>query len=102
MTIFSFLQHYNEFLSPLLYLNTVERFPMALGMRMFQGAYGPDWPLIMAASALFIFPTIFVFLVAQRYFIQGIHLDWIGWAVNRQTLHYTQTLGKFHYAYTRC
>lgn len=74
VTIFSFLQHYNEFLSPLLYLNTVERFPMALGMRMFQGAYGPDWPLIMAASALFIFPTIFVFLVAQRYFIQGIHL----------------------------
>jgi multiple sugar transport system permease protein len=74
VTIFSFLQHYNEFLGPLLYLNTVERFPMALGMRMFQGAYGPDWPLVMAASAVFIFPTIFVFLVAQRHFIRGIHL----------------------------
>jgi ABC-type glycerol-3-phosphate transport system permease component len=74
VTIFSFLQHYNEFLGPLLFLNTVERFPLALGMRMFQGAYGPDWPLVMAASATFIFPTIFVFLIAQRHFIRGIHL----------------------------
>ena len=74
VAIFSFLQHYNEFLGPLLYLNNVEKFPLALGIRMYQGAYGPDWPLIMAASSVFIFPTIFVFLVAQRHFIQGIHL----------------------------
>lgn len=74
VTIFSFLQHYNEFLGPLLYLNTVEKFPMALGLRMFQGRYGTNWPILMAATAVFIIPTIFVFLAAQRHFIRGIHL----------------------------
>lgn len=74
VTIFSFLQHYNEFVGPLLYLNTVENFPMALGLRMFQGRYGTNWPVLMAASAVFIAPTIFVFLIAQRHFIRGIHL----------------------------
>ncbi len=74
VSIFSFLQHYNEFLSPLLYLNTVEHFPMALGMRMFQGTYTNNWPLMMAASAVFILPTIILFLIAQRHFIQGIQL----------------------------
>lgn len=74
VSIFSFLQHYNEFLSPLLYLNTVELFPMALGMRMFLGTYTNDWPLMMAASATFIIPTVILFLIAQRHFIQGIQL----------------------------
>lgn len=74
VTIFSFLQHYNEFLGPLLYINTVEKFPMALGLRMFQGRYGTNWPILMAATAVFIVPTIFVFLAAQRHFIRGIHL----------------------------
>lgn len=74
VSIFSFLQHYNEFLSPLLYLNAVEKFPMALGMRMFQGTYTNDWPLMMAASAAFILPTVILFLIAQRHFIQGIQL----------------------------
>ena len=74
VSIFSFLQHYNEFLSPLLYLNAVEKFPMALGMRMFQGTYTNDWPLMMAASAAFILPTVILFMIAQRHFIQGIQL----------------------------
>ena len=74
VSIFSFLQHYNEFLSPLLYLNTVELFPMALGMRMFLGTYTNDWPLMMAATATFIIPTVILFMIAQRHFIQGIQL----------------------------
>jgi multiple sugar transport system permease protein len=57
-----------------LYLNTVEQFPLALGLRMFQGRYSTNWPILMAASAVFIAPTIIVFLVAQRHFIRGIHL----------------------------
>ena len=74
VSIFSFLQHYTEFLTPLLYLNAVEKLPMALGMRMFQGTYTNDWPLMMAASAVFILPTVILFLIAQRHFIQGIQL----------------------------
>ncbi len=74
IAVTTFLQHYNEFIGPLLYLNTVEHFPLALGLRMFQGTYRADWPTLMAASAIFIGPTIIVFLVAQRHFIRGIHL----------------------------
>ncbi len=72
--IFSFLQHYNEFLAPLLYINTTERFTLALGLQMYQGRFGDRWPTVMAASTIVILPTIVVFFVAQRYFIKGIHL----------------------------
>lgn len=72
--IFSFLQHYNEFMAPLLYINTTEKFTLALGLQMFQGRFGDRWPTVMAASTVMILPTILVFLFAQRYFIKGIQL----------------------------
>jgi multiple sugar transport system permease protein len=74
VAIFTFLHHYNEFLSPLLYINTTEKFTLALGLQMYQGRFGDRWPTVMAASMVMILPTILVFLVAQNYFIKGIHL----------------------------
>lgn len=74
VAIFSFLQHYNEFMAPLLYLNTTEKFTLALGLQMFQGRFGDRWPTVMAASTVMILPTILVFLFAQRHFIRGIQL----------------------------
>ena len=74
ITIFSFLHHYNDFLGPLIYLNSNENYTLALGLRMFQGRFGDRWPIVMAASMLVIIPPILIFLLAQRYFIRGIHL----------------------------
>jgi multiple sugar transport system permease protein len=74
VAIFSFLQHYNDFIHPLLYLNTTEKFTLPLGLLMFQGRFGDRWPTVMAASTVVIVPPILLFLFLQRYFVRGIHL----------------------------
>ncbi|MBI2939382.1 MAG: carbohydrate ABC transporter permease [Chloroflexi bacterium] len=74
IAIFSFLGHYNEFMGPLIYLSSNENFTLALGLRMIQGRFGTQWPIVMAASTVMIAPPIVIFFLAQRYFIRGIQL----------------------------
>ncbi|NPV06591.1 MAG: carbohydrate ABC transporter permease [Anaerolineae bacterium] len=72
--IFSFLGHYNEFMGPLIYLDSNSNYTLALGLRMFQGRYGDRWPIVMAASTIMIAPVIVLFFFAQKQFIRGIQL----------------------------
>jgi ABC-type glycerol-3-phosphate transport system permease component len=72
VAIFSFLAHYNDFLGPLLYLSTNDKFTLPLGLLWYQGRYGNSWHLVMAASTVAIAPVVLLFFVAQRYFIRGI------------------------------
>jgi ABC-type glycerol-3-phosphate transport system permease component len=75
VAIFSFLFHWNEFMGPLLYLNSPDKRTIALGLSAFRASEGgiqPAWNLLMAASLVAMLPPILVFVVAQRYFIQGI------------------------------
>ncbi len=69
--IFSFIAHWNDFLGPLIYLNSVEKQPLALGLRGLQNFYNTRWDLIMAGSVLMTLPVVVVFFAAQRYFIEG-------------------------------
>ena len=69
--IFSFIAHWNDFLGPLIYLNSVEKQPLALGLRGLQNFYNTRWDFIMAGAVLMTLPMITVFFVAQRYFIEG-------------------------------
>ncbi len=71
ITIFSFLQHYNAFMEPLIYISDNEMFTLPLGLLWFQGRFGNFWHLVMAASMITIIPVIVLFFVAQRYFVQG-------------------------------
>jgi len=71
VTIFSFLQHYNAFMEPLIYISDNEMFTLPLGLLWFQGRFGNFWHLVMAASMITIIPAIVLFFVAQRYFVQG-------------------------------
>ena len=75
--IFSFLFHYNNFMGPLIYLNTNEKFPISLGLSVFSGRFGNNWPIVMAVSASSLLPVIILFFLAQRTFIQGIHMTGI-------------------------
>ncbi len=70
--IFVFNGTWNEFLMPLIYLQSQEKFTLALGLRMFQGEASASWHLLMAASILTMLPVLILFFVAQKYFIQGI------------------------------
>jgi len=72
VAIFSFLGHWNDFFGPLIYLNSTEKYTLALGINLFRGLHQTDWNLLMAASVMISLPCILLFAMAQRYFIQGI------------------------------
>ncbi|HXF62749.1 MAG TPA: carbohydrate ABC transporter permease [Caldilineaceae bacterium] len=72
VAIFSFLFHWNDFLGPLIYLNSIDKYTLALGLRLFQGQYNTKWELLMAASVIVMMPVLLIYFLAQRYFVQGI------------------------------
>ncbi len=72
VAIFEFTGAWNDFLGPLIYLNTPDHFTLALGLRSFVAEWGPQWHLLMAASLVTLFPIMLVFFLGQRYFIQGV------------------------------
>ncbi|MBI2940154.1 MAG: carbohydrate ABC transporter permease [Chloroflexi bacterium] len=81
VAIFAFLGNYMDFMGPLIYLSSSEKFTLALGLRWFApsaagGAFGypNEWGWVMAVTALMVAPVIVVFFVAQRQFVRGIQL----------------------------
>jgi len=72
VAIFTFLGNWNSFMGPLIYLNSLEKMTLAVGLRAFQGLRGTEWNLMMAASAVMMVPVLVLFFAAQRYFIRGI------------------------------
>ncbi|OMF38116.1 sugar ABC transporter permease [Paenibacillus sp. FSL H8-0548] len=73
--IFTFMGNWNNFLTPLIYLDDQDKFTLPLMIASFQGLYSTDWTLLMAASCLSLIPVLIVYLFAQRYFIEGITLS---------------------------
>ena len=78
VTIFSVLSHWNDFLGPLIYTNSVDLRTLALGLRFFMSRTGTDWNQLMAASTLMLAPILVLFFSMQRYFIRGIHMTGFG------------------------
>ncbi len=70
--LFSFMYYWNDFLGPLVYLNSDKNFTLSLGLQLFRGMYNAQWELMMAASTVVIAPVLIVFLLGQKYFIEGI------------------------------
>jgi ABC-type glycerol-3-phosphate transport system permease component len=77
IAIFSFLAHYNDFMAPLIYLSSNDKFTIALGLYWFAGRWGSFWHLVMAASMVTLAPVIILFFLAQRYFVRGIQFSGI-------------------------
>jgi len=74
VAIFSFMASWNDFTGPLIYLNDESLFTLPLGLNKFVSQHGTEWGALMAASTMVAAPMIVLFLVAQRYFVQGIVL----------------------------
>ena len=70
--IFSFMWNWNSFYTPLIFLNSQDKFTVPLLLNMFKGKYTVDWSLIMAASTISIIPVLIVYLFAQKHIIEGI------------------------------
>ncbi len=70
--IFTFQNAWGEFFRPLIYLQSKEKWTVALALRSFSGEFSTDWNLLMAASLVAIVPALVIFFFGQKYFIQGV------------------------------
>lgn len=72
LVIFTFVNIWNDFMGPLIYINSTELKTIQLGIRMFISQYGADYALIMAASVLSLIPVMVIFIACQKWFVEGI------------------------------
>jgi multiple sugar transport system permease protein len=74
VALFAFINAWNDFLGPLVYLESQSKYTLAIGLNTFLGQYGSQWSWLMAASATVFIPIVILFFFTQRTFIQGITL----------------------------
>ena len=72
LIIFTFVNTWNDFMGPMIYLTKDENKTIQVGLRRFIQQYSADYNLIMAASLCSLIPVSIVFLFLQKYFIEGI------------------------------
>ncbi len=70
-SVLTFLNTWNEFVSPLYFLNRTEQWPMTLSVYNFFGMYFKDWNLVCADILLTSLPVLIVYLLGQRYIVSG-------------------------------
>ena len=75
--MFSFLFYWNDFFSPLIYLENYKNYTIALSLQSFVSQYSSQWMLLMAAATIGVLPAIVVFLIGQKYLLEGIALTGI-------------------------
>lgn len=76
--LMSFIASYNNYMWPSLITNDSDKYMVSQGLRSFfieGGAYGTEWSLVMAASAVIVIPLLIMFAFAQKWFIDGIGGD---------------------------
>lgn len=73
--IFTFMTHWNDYLSPLLYLTSSKKMTLPLALSYFSTMHSSDLSATMAAAALITLPAMAVFLIFQKQFIKGIAIS---------------------------
>ncbi len=74
LAIFTFLERWNDYLNPLILLNSVEKMTLPLALSYFSSQHMADLSATMAASALIMIPSMIVFVIFQKQFIKGISM----------------------------
>lgn len=72
VALFIFIGIWNDVLLQTVYISDSSMYTIALGLNKFSGSYGTDWKLAMASTCLSILPGIIVYIVCQKYFVEGI------------------------------
>ncbi|WP_421723238.1 carbohydrate ABC transporter permease [Bauldia sp.] len=70
--VIAFVTSWNNFLLPLVVLNSEVKYPWPLGIMVFQGEYSTDWHLVLAFITLTILPAIVMFVFAQKHIVAGL------------------------------
>ena len=78
LVLFTFIREWNAFLWPLIATRSLEMRTVAVGLTLFTGQYGTEWHLLMAAATVTIIPSLIIFTLCQRYYIEGIALSGFG------------------------
>ena len=72
LALLTFVNTWNDYMGPFIYLTSNDLWTIQLGLRSFVGQFDADYAMIMTGSVLSVLPILTIFLVGQRYFIQGI------------------------------
>ncbi len=73
VALMQFVASWNDFVGPLLFLNHQEQYTLSLGLQMFQSQHGGTaWNLVMAFSVLVVLPVLVLYVVARRFFVEGV------------------------------
>jgi multiple sugar transport system permease protein len=72
LTLLTFVNTWNDYLGPLIYLRSPDLRTIQLGLRTFIDQYNAEYALIMTGSVLSVLPIAIIFLLGQRYFVEGI------------------------------
>ena len=72
VAVIAFVNSWNNYLLPLVVLNSDDRYPWTLGMMVYQGQYSTAWQLVLAFITLTILPAVAMFVIAQKYIVAGL------------------------------
>ena len=72
LTLLTFVNTWNDYLGPLIYLRSPDLRTIQLGLNTFISQYNAEYALIMTGSVLSVLPIAVIFLLGQRYFVEGI------------------------------
>lgn len=75
LAIFNFMNAWNDFLDPLIYLNSTDKYTISLGLGLFTDMSGTIWGQMMAACVISTLPLIIAFFIAQKQFIESVALS---------------------------
>jgi len=77
IVIFSFMNNWNDFIGPLIYLTETRLYTLAIGIQQIMDRNDPRWSILLPAGVIMTTPILVIFFVLQKYFIQGISLSGI-------------------------
>jgi multiple sugar transport system permease protein len=78
LAIFNFQASWNDFLWPLIITNSVNMRTIPIGLASFQGQFSTEWHLLMAGSVIALLPVLLIYIVGQKWFVQGVTLSGLG------------------------
>jgi len=75
VALFAGMGAWNDFVAPLIYLNSEKNKTLAVGLQSLVGQYSSEWGMLMAGALIMAAPVTALFLVTQKYFIQGMAMS---------------------------
>jgi multiple sugar transport system permease protein len=75
LAVFTFMASWNDFLGPIIYLTSEKLMTLQVGLQYFRGQYQVQTNLLMAGAVITVAPIVGLYVVAQKYFVQGVTMS---------------------------